>query len=131
MATRLSAIAALRPRIELGKTVQKAELTRYLADRSGLNEGSIELSNKELRDAIIFFNRSGRPVKIEGLGTYTPNVELDGTFDVVFRPDPDLKNGLNVRKSFSGTVKFHENIGKSADELVALWNQAHPDDPVT
>jgi hypothetical protein len=23
-----------------------------------------------------------------------------------------------------------ENVGKTANDLVALWNQAHPDDPV-
>jgi hypothetical protein len=43
MANRLSAIGAYRPRIELGNTVQKVELARYLADRTGLNEGSVEL----------------------------------------------------------------------------------------
>lgn len=131
MANRLSAIAAYRPRIELGNTVQKVELARYLADRTGLNEGSVELVIKELRDAIIFFNRAGRAVKIEGLGTYTPGIDLEGTFDVQYRADTDLKNGLNARSTFSGTIRYRENIGKSTDDLVALWNKAHPDDPVT
>jgi hypothetical protein len=101
LANRLSAIAAYRPRIQLGNTVQKVELARYLADRTGLNEGSVELVIKELRDAILFFNRAGRAVKIEGLGTYTPGIDLEGTF------------------------------GKSPDDLIVMWNQAHPDDPMT
>jgi hypothetical protein len=130
MANRLSAIGTYRPRIECGNTVQKVELARYLADRTGLNEGSVELVIKELRDAIIFFNRAGRAVKIEGLGTYTPGIDLAGIFDVDYRADTDLKNGLNARNTFSGTIKLRENIGKSADELVALWNAAHPEDPV-
>ena len=100
MANRLSAIAAYRPRIQLGNIVQKVELARYLADRTGLNEGSVELVIKELRDAILFFNRLGRAVKIEGLGAYTPGIDLEGAF------------------------------GKSTDDLVALWNGTHPDDPV-
>jgi len=131
MAYRLSAIGAYRPRIELGNTVQKVELARYLADRTGLNEGSVELVIKELRDAIIFFNRAGRAVKIEGLGTYTPGIDLEGTFDVLYRADTDLKIGLNAHNAFSGTIRLRENIGKSAENLVALWNGAHPDDPVT
>ena len=131
MANRLSAIGAYRPRIELGNTVQKTELARYLADRTGLNEGSIELVIKELRDAIIFFNRAGRAVKIEGLGTYTPGIDLKGTFDVQYRADTDLKNGLNAHSTFSGNIRNRENIGKTTDDIIALWNGAHPDDPVT
>jgi hypothetical protein len=131
MAYRLSAIGAYRPRIELGNTVQKVELARYLADRTGLNEGSVELVIKELRDAIIFFNRAGRAVKIEGLGTYTPGIDLEGAFDVQYRADTDLKSGLNAPHTFSGTIRYRENIGKRVADLIALWNGTHPDDPVT
>jgi hypothetical protein len=131
MANRLSAIAAYRPRIQLGNTVQKVELARYLADRTGLNEGSVELVIKDLRDAIIFFNRLGRAVKIEGLGTYTPGIDLEGAFDVQYRADTDLKGGLNAHNTFSGTIRYRENIGKRAADLVALWNGTHPGDPVT
>jgi len=131
IANRLSAIAAYRPRIQLGNTVHKVELARYLADRTGLNEGSAELVIKELRDAILFFNRAGRAVKIEGLGAYTPGIDLEGTFDVQYRADTDLKGGLNARNTFSGTIRYRENIGKRAADLVALWNGTHPDHPVT
>jgi hypothetical protein len=44
--------------------------------------------------------------------------------------DTDLKNGLNAHNTFSGTIKLLLNIGRSADNLVALWNEAHPDNPV-
>jgi len=131
MTNRIQAINAYRPQIELGQTVQGAELTRYLADRTGLNEGEVSLALKELRDAVIFFDRSGRGVKLEGLGTYLPNIQLDGTFDVQHRLDRDVKNSLNVPGTFTGVIRSRENIGKTADELVALWNAAHPDDPVT
>ena len=107
------------------------EFARYLADRTSLNEGSVEPTIKELRDAILFFNRAGRAVKIEGLGTYTPGIDLEGTFDIQYRLDTDLKGGLNARNTFSGTIRYRENIGKSADDLIAMWNQAPLDDPVT
>lgn len=130
MATRIAAINAYRPRIELGNTVQKSELNRYLADRTGLNEGSVELVIKELRDTIIFFNRAGRSVKIDGLGIYTPNIGLDGEFDISYRADGALNNGLNSRGTFSGNIARRENIGKTPDDLVAFWNKEHSDDPV-
>jgi hypothetical protein len=61
--------------------------------------------------------------------SYLPNTRLDGTIDIEPRQDPRLKRDLNQRK-FGGTTMNRTNIGKSADELVALWNEIHPGDPV-
>ena len=130
MASRLKAVNTYRPRILRGNTVQKDELLRYVADRTGLNEGTVDLVLSELRDAIIFFGRAGRGVKIEGIGVYLPNVKLDGSFKLEYRLASELKDGLNTPGTFSGTIENKDNIGKSTDELVALWNTEHPDDPV-
>ncbi len=130
MVTRLKAINAYRPHIERGKTVQMDELIRYIADRTNLNEGSVSQVLNELRDAIIFFGRAGRGVKLEGLGTYLPRIKRDGTFKWEYRVSKELKRGLNAPDTFVGTIVNKENIGKSTDELVALWNAEHPDDPV-
>jgi hypothetical protein len=78
----------------------------------------------------IFYNLQGQGAKIEGLGTYLPKVGLDGTFDVSHRLDKAIENGLNVPGAFSGDIENWENVGKTADDLVALWNEAHPNDPV-
>jgi hypothetical protein len=40
-----------------------------------------------------------------------------------------LKRSLN-RRDFGRVIVNHRNIGKSIEELVALWNETHPDDPV-
>jgi hypothetical protein len=129
MASRIKAINAYRPRLELGRTVQFDELVAHMASRTGINESEVIMALTELRDAVIFFNRSGRGVKLEGLGTYLPNVQLDGTFDVEHRLDRGIKKALNAH-GFTGTILNRKNIGKTPDELVALWNVEHPDDPV-
>ncbi len=131
MASRIKAIGAYRPRIEQGNTVQKAELVRGLARATSLNEGAVDQVIKELRDQIIEYNRAGRGVKVEGLGTYTPNIGLDGSFDLQYRADTALNNGLNVPNTFSGTIINRENIGKTGDQLVEKWNSDHPDDLVS
>jgi hypothetical protein len=131
MASKIKAIGAYRPRVKLGKTAQMKEVVAYIADRTGLNEGEISIALKELRDAVAFFNLSGRAVKLEGLGTYAPKVGLDGTFDVAHRTDAALKNRLNTPRAFLGDIVNRDMIGKTADDLVARWNQEHPDDPVT
>lgn len=47
-----------------------------------------------------------------------------------FCPDNALVNGLNVPGVFTGKIINRENIGKSGDELVAMWNETYPEDPV-
>ncbi len=130
MANKITAINAYRPRIEAGNTVQKQELVRQLARATGLNEGSADLVIKELRDIIIENLRAGRGVKVDGLGTWLPNIDLAGVFDVQYRMDSFLKNALNVTGIFTGTIINRENIGKTSEELILKWNEEHPEDPV-
>jgi hypothetical protein len=130
MAPRIKAINAYRPRVEQGNTVQKAELIRALSRATGLVEGSIDQATKELRDQIIEFNRSGRAVKVEGLGTFSPSIDLDGTLSINFRPDNALNHGINVPGTFTGTIINREFIGFTGEQLVAKWNAENPSDAV-
>lgn len=45
--------------------------------------------------------------------------------------DAATKNALNAPGDFSGTIEHRENIGKTSDDLVVLWNAGHPDDSVS
>ena len=130
MAHRIKAINAYRPRLQQGNTVQKPELVRSVSRSTGIAEGTLDHSIKELRDQIIEFNRAGRAVKVEGLGTYAPNISLDGSLDLQYRADTAFSNGLNIPGIFTGTVLNREYIGKTGDELVAKWNEEHPEDVV-
>jgi hypothetical protein len=131
MASKITAINTYRPRVEAGNTVQKQELIRQMARATGLNEGSMDLTLKELRDIIIENLRAGRGIKVEGLGTWLPNIDLAGEFDVQYRMDSFLKSALNVNGVFSGTILNRDNIGKTSAELVTQWNTDHPTDLVT
>ncbi len=75
-------------------------------------------------------HRDGQAVKIEGLGTFTPTIRVDGRLDSVFRPDPEMLQKLNDPTKLYAKILNKSNIGKSADELVSLWNAEHPDNPV-
>lgn len=70
-------------------------------------------------------------MKVEGLGTFSPSIDLDGNLAISYRPDPALSNGLNIPGIFSGTILNRENIGKTSEELIAMWNEAFPEDQVT
>ena len=130
MAHRIQAINAYRPRVEQGNTVQKPELVRALSRSTSLVEGTVDQTMKELRDHLIEYCRSGRAVKVEGLGTWTPTISLDGTLDIQYRPDAAFTYGLNVPGIFSGTILNREYIGSTGEDLVTRWNTDHPDDLV-
>lgn len=130
MADRIKAINALRPRLKLGPTVQFSELTALISSRTGLTSGQVHAVLLELRDTVAFYHLTGRGVKLDGLGTYLPNLGLDGTFNVEHRLDRRLKASLNEPDVFVGRIQNRRRIGKTAAELVALWNELHPDDPV-
>jgi len=131
MAPRIKAVNAFRPRIEQGNTVQKPEFVRAVSRATSLVEGTVDQAIKETRDQIVEFCRAGRAVKVDGLGTFTPTIDLDGYFAISFRADSAMNAGINLQGTFSGTILNRENIGKTSDELVALWNEEHADDPVS
>lgn len=131
MAPRIKAVNAFRPRIEQGNTVQKPELIRAVSRATSLVEGTVDQTVKEVRDQIVEFCRAGRAVKVDGLGTFTPTMDLEGYFAISFRADQAMNAGINFPGTFSGTILNRENIGKTSDELIAKWNAEHADDPVT
>jgi len=130
MASRISALNHYRPQIEYGETADWHEVAEYIASYTGLGKADIIRVLFELQRAIIYFLLHGRGVKLEGLGTYLPNINYQGTFDVAHRLDRGLKKALNIKGDFRGRIRNKKNIGKNAREVFALWDQEHPEDTV-
>jgi len=130
MANKMNAIGAYRPRIKLGKRIERKDLVIFIARSSNLNESGISQTLLELRDAIIFFNLRGIPVRLEGLGTFYPTIDLDGNFGIGYRPDIELKNAYNAPGAFQGDIENRDMIGMTLDDLIIRWNEEHPEDPI-
>ena len=130
MARKITAIRRYRPEIKLERTRQTSEIIEDMSRSTTLSEGSIRNVVYQLRDCILTAHCHGQAVKIEGLGTFTPTLHMDGSFDILFRPDPDMLRQLNDRTRFRAKILNRASIGKSAGDLVAQWNAEHPDDPV-
>ena len=131
MASRIKAINAYMPSIRLGKRIVMNDIIAYIAHSTGINERTIRQVLAELRDAVIFFLLHGQPVQLEGLGTYTPKLDLTGEIGVGHRADVNIKYRLNDTGAFKAEIDNREQIGKTGDDLVDLWNADHPDDPVS
>lgn len=130
MAEKIHAVAAYAPKIILGLLAAMEEVIDYIASRTGLNRGEVRLILGELHDTVLHFNRSGRPVKFEGLGIYTPTVKLNGTYAISHRIDRELKSKLNDTGIFTGKVKNSDMMKKTMIDLIERWNEEHPDDQI-
>jgi hypothetical protein len=129
MAKKITAIRRYKPEIKRGPTQQTTQIVEDISQRTGLREGEIIHVVAELQDSISLAHRRGQAVKIEGLGTFTPVIRMNGSLDILFRPDVKLLKKLNELK-FYAEILNKSNIGKSSKELIAQWNADHPDDPV-
>lgn len=130
MAEKIKAIHTYSPRIKLGITQSMYRLVRFMSARSSLNEGAIMNVLMELRDAIAHHALIGEPTKLDGIGTFTPSVDVAGTIKMNYRADNQLKALLNTPGAFMGDIENKDMLGKSSEDLVARWNEEHPDDPV-
>jgi len=130
MANKLTAINTLRPKLKMGRLVRMDQIDPYVAVRSGLNKGAILHVVNELRDAIVFFARDGRAIRMEGFGRFTPKIGLDGKFSMSVSLDPILQKQINIPKEYMGEIVNRPNIGLTPDELIAQWNELYPGDPV-
>ncbi|MCP5052467.1 MAG: hypothetical protein GY940_35190 [bacterium] len=130
MAKVINAIVKYRPRIKQQQTVKERDLAKFIEGRTSINAGTILNVLYEIREAMIYFHRNGEAVKLEGLGTFSPEIGLNGRIRVVHRPDKLIKSELNVDYRFQATVVNKDMIGKTAEELVQRWNDEHPDDPI-
>jgi len=130
MVAKVTVLRKYRPEFKRMRTIQTIGVMENIARRTGLNEGEIRFVVCELRDTILDAACQGQAIKVEDLGTFTPTIHMDGSFDLLFRPDPRLLDELNNPTRFHGKIINKASIGKSAEELFARWNQEHPDDPV-
>jgi hypothetical protein len=128
MAKLIQAVSTYGPRVEVSRTLQTREIAEYMSARTSLNRGEIEGVLREFHEALIFFAKQGMSVKLEGLGIFTPSINLEGTLDVGFRLDTGVDGALNVPGAFMGNITNRENIGKTSTELKEKWNAEHPND---
>ena len=130
MATLLQAVRTYGPKLELGPRAELDELAAWMASRTGLNKSEAMMSFQEMSEMLLAFNNRGVPVKIPGVGTFTPSIDRHGMLKINFRPDPALKKGSNAPNAYKGKITNRERIGLDNDGYKEIWDPDHPDDPL-
>ncbi len=130
MARLLQAVSLYGPKIEYLSTSGLDDASENMSRRTGLNKSEAMMVFQEMGEVILDFNREGHPLKLPGVGTFTPYIDRDGTIVIRFRPEVTLKKGLNEDGFFRGNLKNAENTGLTNEEYKALWDADHPEDPL-
>lgn len=131
MAKQIEAVNARRPRVQKGKAAGLKEIASIIAGRTSQNKGATYQALMELEYVLGLLLNSARPVSLPGLGTFSPSVSLGGRVKVNLRVDKGLLSAMNTDDALiKGHIVNKDMIGKSTEDLVTLWNEAHPDDLV-
>ena len=130
MAKLIEAVRKYGPRLKVSSTAPMRKLARWIATRTSLNESEVLMVLEELREAILYFNGLGVPVKLPGLGIFTPTMSVKGQLRIKLRLDNWLRDSINHRDAFTGGVENRGGIGLTPDDFKALWDADHPDDPL-
>lgn len=85
---------------------------------------------QELNEAILYFNCQGTPVKLPGIGIFSPSIDRSGKLDINLRPDVALRQGINLPRAYSGQIRNRVNIGLDNAGYKSLWDTDHPEDPL-
>ena len=130
MAHLLQAIQTYGPKLALNQTAQLNEVADWMAMRTGANKSEALLMLQEFNEAIIYFNRQGTPLKLPGIGIFSPSVDRDGALRINLRADNELKNGLNAPGAYVGKMLNKANAGLDNQAYKDLWDADHPDVPL-
>ncbi|MBK8984748.1 MAG: hypothetical protein IPM39_01490 [Chloroflexi bacterium] len=130
MANLLQAVNAYGPKLDLNKTAQLDRVVAWMSSRTGVNKSEVMMVLQELHEGIIFFASEGTPVKLPGVGTFTPVINRDGEMKIGFRADAALKKALNNSDVYVGRAKNKSGVGLTNEQLKQMWDAEHPDDPL-
>jgi len=129
MAKLIQAIATYGPRIQLMEAVLPRRFMELITYRTTLSTGVVKNVQESEVETLIGLLMEGRPVHT-GVAIFTPVIDSKGNLSVSVRVDKRINSALNAPGAFTGRINNSTNIGRTSEEIAALWNQGHPDNPV-
>jgi hypothetical protein len=128
MAKKIQAWTQYGPRLKPATPLSGDELIEQVTEGSNESMSSVLAVLSALDRVMEQALKAGRIVQMPNGTHFRPIGKGDGTVKVKVRVNPFVMRDVN--DNFRGAWRNAENIGKTTDELIALWNEAHPDDLV-
>ena len=130
MATLIQAVAAYRPRVLAPRTVDLDVLAKRLVRGSLVTHSIARMVLEDLSDEVAAAIAQGEAVRLPGIGRMRAGIRLSGKVRPTFRVDPELERKMLTLAEYGGTILNRANAGLTVAELVARWDEEHPDDPI-
>jgi hypothetical protein len=128
MANKIKAWTKFSPRLEPKEAMKPEEILENIVKVSNQSRGSVLAVISELDVQLENGLKAGRVVQLPNGTHFRPVGKKDGSVDIQVRVNPAIDR--NVNANFKGKWRNAENIGKSEAEIIALWNEAYPEDPI-
>jgi hypothetical protein len=128
MAKKIQMWTEFGPKLATATPIEAEEVIEQLIAATNQTRGSVLAVLSELDEVILQGLRNGRIVKLPNGTNYRPIGKKDGSIKVTVRLNPRLSKQIATDRRAKWVNA--PNIGKSEEELIALWNEAHPDDPI-
>ncbi len=128
MAKKIQVWSKYGPRVALGDPMTPEEIIENIIGATNQSKGSVLAVLSELDVQILAGLKAGRIVRLPNGTRFEPVGKKDGYVDINVQVSAEQYNRVN--SLFRGKWVNAENIGKTEAELVELWNQDHPQDPI-
>src|SRR5689334_20129941 len=128
MASKIEAWTEFGPKLEHATPMEDKEFVEQVTVGSNESASSV-LAVLTFMDAVLEQAlKAGRIVQLPNGMHFRPTGKKDGSVEINVRVDPELVKRINT--GFVGKWKNAQNKEKTEAEIIALWNAAHPDDPI-
>ena len=128
MAKRIQVWSKYGPRVALGDPMTPEEVIENVVSATNQSKGSVLAVLSELDVQIKAGLKAGRIVRLPNGLRFEPVGKKDGYVNIVVNVSNEMDVAVN--SLFRGKWVNAENIGKSESEMIALWNEEHPSDPI-
>lgn len=128
MAKKIQAWGEFGPRIEHGAVMTQQEIIENVRNATNQSRGSVLAVLAELDVQLEGGLKAGRIVRLPNGTHYEPIGKKDGSIDIHVRVNPAVTKRVNTE--FRGTWINGENFGISEAEIIAIWNEKYPADPI-
>jgi hypothetical protein len=128
MAKKIQMWRELGPQLASATPLEAEEVIEELVATTNQTRGSVLAVLSELDIVIEKGLKAGRIVKLPNGTSYRPIGKKDGSISVKVRLGSRMAKNIETEQRAQWINA--DNIGKSEAEMVAQWNELHPDDPI-
>jgi len=128
MAKKIQMWRELGPRLVKTDPVTAEEVIDLLVATTNQTRGSLLAILSELDVMLERSLKAGKAVKLPNGTTFRPVGKKNGSLSIKMRFSSRMSKSINIGQNANWVNA--ENINKSQEEMIAIWNKLHPDDLV-